>query len=191
MVHINPAASEIDVKIVYCSGSKGAGLTALNTLKKILPSAHTGNVVSLSTESGQTLFFDFLPVTLGKVGNYNVQLKLYTAPEASYYDASRKLVVDGADGIIFIVDAVQKRLEQNKKMLSSIKEYITGLSENIPIVFQWHYTGEENNEDPVLSPEELESQLNTENNPSFTIQEDAQIVEPLKETVKMVFVKGL
>ena len=188
MVHINAGAGEIGVKIVYCSVIPGGGRQTLDSLKEALPEGHTGDVVSIATESGRTLFFDFLTVFLGTVGNYKVNLKLYAAPEASYYEAPRRLVVDGADGIIFIADSFVSKQEQNKQMLEFLIEYVSKESDTIPLVFQYNYMGKESPESRI-TPEELDQTLNSSNQPSFSINESKTVLEPLKEVVKLVFAK--
>lgn len=184
MVHINEGAGEIGVKIVYCSVFPRGGQWSLHALKEVLPEESTGNIISIATESGNTLFFDFLAVSLGKAGNFRINLKLYAAPEASYYEASRKLVVDGADGIVFIADPSREKQEHNREMLQRITGHIH--RNPVPVVFQYMYTAQEE-AGSLLNTHELDTSLETE--PSFSINSSGDILLPLKELVKQVFDK--
>lgn len=188
MVHLNASAGEIHIKIVYFSAAKGAGLNSLNNVKSGLPKGNTGNIIMLSTESGQTFFFDFMPVTLGKVKDYTVYLKLYSAPEADYYEAARKLVLNGADGIIFIADSRAEKKEESLKLLENLDKYIEGGVKNIPCTFMWDYSFGSENSNNALSCSELDSLLNRYSHPSFKISHvtGEGVLEALKETVKQV-----
>ncbi|MFC1582671.1 hypothetical protein ACFL4W_03955 [Planctomycetota bacterium] len=187
MVHINKAAREINLKIVYCSVSGEAGLESLKLVRTKLPRENAGEIISINTATGQTLFFDFLPITLGNVHGYDLNLKLYAAPEAGYYDASRRLVFNGADGVIFIADTRVEKKEKNLQFLDEVKESIAGEGRLIPVIFQWNFWSTELDGIPLFSVDSLNALLNPERQPSFAVIQGEEVLNALKETVKMVF----
>jgi hypothetical protein len=139
MTFINYASREINCKIVYY----GPGLCGKTTnIQWIFEQANPdkrGKLVSLATETDRTLFFDFLPLDMGMVKGFKVRFHLYTVPGQVFYDASRKLILRGCDGIIFVADSQQARMEAN---IESIANLATNLRENgfdvrsIPYVLQ-------------------------------------------------------
>ncbi|WP_306590387.1 ATP/GTP-binding protein [Geothrix sp. 21YS21S-4] len=139
MTFINYASREINCKIVYY----GPGLCGKTTnIQWIYEQAHPdkkGKLVSLATETDRTLFFDFLPLDMGMVKGFKVRFHLYTVPGQVFYDASRKLILRGCDGIIFVADSQRARMEAN---IESIANLATNLKENgfdirsIPYVLQ-------------------------------------------------------
>ncbi len=139
MTFINYASREINCKIVYY----GPGLCGKTTnIQWIFEQANPekrGKLVSLATETDRTLFFDFLPLDMGTVKGFKVRFHLYTVPGQVFYDASRKLILRGCDGIIFVADSQRARMEAN---IESIANLATNLKENgfdirsIPYVLQ-------------------------------------------------------
>jgi signal recognition particle receptor subunit beta len=139
MTFINYASREINCKIVYY----GPGLCGKTTnIQWIFEQANPekrGKLVSLATETDRTLFFDFLPLDMGTVKGFKVRFHLYTVPGQVFYDASRKLILRGCDGIIFVADSQKARMEAN---IESIANLATNLKENgfdirsIPYVLQ-------------------------------------------------------
>src|SRR5207302_1270447 len=122
MTFINYAAREINCKIVYY----GPGLCGKTTniqyiYEKTNPNAK-GKLISLATETDRTLFFDFLPLDLGTVKGFKVRFHLYTVPGQVFYDASRKLILKGVDGIIFVADSQVERMEANEESIYNLKE---------------------------------------------------------------------
>lgn len=189
MVQINVAASEVNIKIAYFSVAAKAGQEVLNTIKEKLPAANTGKIVSISTQAGQTMFFDFLPVTLGKINDYKVNLKLYAAPEACYYEAPRKLVLTGADAVIFIADPRTDKQADNKTQLAELETLIAGEGRAIPVFLQWNYLSRELEEHPLLPPGQLEAGLNLGRYPTIAVSTPADVMAALKEAVKQVIDK--
>lgn len=113
MALINLAAGEINYKIVYYGCALGGKTTSIqHVYKKVNPQVK-GKLVSIATEEERTLFFDFLPLSLGKVRGLNTRFHLYTVPGQRQYNASRKLVIQGVDGIVFVVDSQASKLDEN------------------------------------------------------------------------------
>ena len=139
MTFINYASREINCKVVYY----GPGLCGKTTnIQWIFEQANPekrGKLVSLATETDRTLFFDFLPLDMGTVKGFKVRFHLYTVPGQVFYDASRKLILRGCDGVIFVADSHKQRMEANNE---SIANLATNLKENgfdirtIPYVLQ-------------------------------------------------------
>jgi signal recognition particle receptor subunit beta len=113
MALINLAAGEINYKIVYYGCALGGKTTSIQYVYKKVTSDVKGKLVSIATEEERTLYFDFLPLSLGKVQGLNTRFHLYTVPGQPQYNASRKLVIQGVDGIVFVVDSQVSRLDQN------------------------------------------------------------------------------
>jgi len=119
---INYANREINCKIVYC----GPGLSGKTTnITQIYRSANPnlrGKLLTLNTEMDRTLFFDFLPLELGKVAGFNMRFHLYTVPGQVFYEASRRLILKGADGVVFVADSRQDRMDANYEAIRDLKE---------------------------------------------------------------------
>ncbi len=122
MSFINYANREINCKIVYC----GPGLSGKTTnITQIYRSANPnlrGKLLTLNTEMDRTLFFDFLPLELGKVAGFNMRFHLYTVPGQVFYEASRRLILKGADGVVFVADSRQDRMDANYEAIRDLKE---------------------------------------------------------------------
>lgn len=141
MVLINPAIKEIVVKIVYYGPGLGGKTTNLKHIYDHIDPSTRGKMISLSTEGDRTLFFDFLPIRLGEIGGYKVRIQLYTVPGQVFYEATRKLVLNGADGVVFVADSQKHVFESNLESLDSLKNNLKekGINfEEIPLVFQFN-----------------------------------------------------
>src|SRR5215204_788378 len=122
MSFVNRMSKEINCKIVYY-GPGLCGKTAnLNYIFAATKPESRGKMISLETETERTLFFDFLPLDLGKIGDYKVRFHLYTVPGQVFYDASRKLILKGADGVIFVGDSQPARFEANIESLENLQQ---------------------------------------------------------------------
>jgi mutual gliding-motility protein MglA len=120
MSMINYASREINCKIVYYGPGLGGKTTNLeHVYKKVAPSTR-GKLISLATESERTLFFDFLPVDLGTIRGFKTRFHLYTVPGQVYYNASRKLILKGVDGIVFVADSQVDRMEANQESMQNL-----------------------------------------------------------------------
>jgi len=163
MAIFNIKKREIECKIVYYGPGRGGKTTNLEQVYKIFQKQVTGEMVSIDTEGDRTLFFDFLPIGLGKIKDCDVRIQLYTVPGQIKYGSTRKLVLKGADGIIFVADSLKIRREKNlislKDLHQNLKMY--GLSIfKIPLVFQYNKRDLVKKGLPLLSMEQMEKDLN-------------------------------
>jgi len=163
---INYSSREINVKIVYY----GPGLCGKTTniqyiYEKVSPDTK-GKLITLATEMDRTLFFDFLPLELGKVKGFRTRFHLYTVPGQVYYDASRKLILRGVDGIVFVADSQQSRYDANIESLYNLHENLAEYNLNLDeIPFAIQYNKRDLPE--IISVEDLEQELNPKKFPSF------------------------
>ena len=166
MTYINHLAREINCKIVYY----GPGLCGKTTnLQYIFESSKPdakGKMISLATDTDRTLFFDFLPLELGMVKGFKVRFHLYTVPGQVFYDASRKLVLRGADGVIFVADSQPSRSEANIESLENLRDNLTEQGydlDKLPYVVQYN----KRDLPSVVPVEELTEVLNPTKVPEF------------------------
>ncbi|MBW3629736.1 MAG: GTPase domain-containing protein [Gemmatimonadetes bacterium] len=110
---VNYSTREITCKIVYYGPGRSGKTTNLQHIHAHLPEDRRGRMISLATETDRTLFFDYLPLDLGSISGFKVRFQLYTVPGQVYYDSTRKLVLQGADGVVFIADSQPSRREEN------------------------------------------------------------------------------
>jgi signal recognition particle receptor subunit beta len=166
MALINYASREINCKIVYYGTGLGGKTTNLEYIHKQLAPGIRGEMISLATETERILFFDFLPLDLGSVQGFKTKFSLYTVPGQVEYNASRKLILNGVDGIVFVADSQVDKWQENIDSLQNMVENLTeyGLTlDSVPYVLQY------NKRDlPSISAfEELEGALNPKGVPSF------------------------
>ncbi len=141
MSFINYAAREINVKIVFYGPGLGGKTTNLQYIFERSNPQQKGKLISLATETDRTLFFDFLPLDLGSVRGFKTRFHLYTVPGQVFYDASRKLILKGVDGVIFVADSQEARMDANVESMRNLEE---NLKENgfdlktIPYVLQFN-----------------------------------------------------
>lgn len=119
---VNYSTREITCKIVYYGPGRSGKTTNLQHIHGILPEETRGRIVSLATEMDRTLFFDFLPLDLGRISGFQVRFQLYTVPGQVYYDATRRLVLQGADGVVFVADSQPTRQEENVESFRNLQE---------------------------------------------------------------------
>jgi signal recognition particle receptor subunit beta len=163
---VNPLAREIVFKIVYYGPGLGGKTTSLQHIHATAKPEHRGKMVSLATPVDRTLYFDFLPIRLPMVRGLGVRLQLFTVPGQVYYNATRKLVLTGADGVVLVVDSQRARIDANVESLLNLKDNLREhgrVLEQVPHVLQY------NKRDlPDIAPlEELEQRLNQHGGPSF------------------------
>ncbi|MBN2363116.1 GTPase domain-containing protein [candidate division WOR-3 bacterium] len=184
---INYASREINCKIVYYGPGLGGKTTNLKKIYEKVNPSHRGELISLATDMDRTLFFDFVPVDLGNIRGFKTRFHLYTVPGQVYYNASRKLILRGVDGVIFVADSQIERLEDNiesiRNLIENLKEYNLKLGET-PFVIQY------NKRDlPNIAPlNQLEKLLNPLKVPSFeaVASEGVGVFSTLKEISKLV-----
>lgn len=139
MSTINFANREINFKIVYYGPGMSGKTTNLKWVFNQVPGDRKGEMISLATEDERTLFFDFLPVDLGEVKGFKTRFHLYTVPGQVFYNASRKLILRGADGVIFVADSASNRLRSNAESMRNLRENLTESDlkmDDIPLVMQ-------------------------------------------------------
>jgi len=159
MALFNYATKEITLKIVYYGPGLSGKTTNLQYLHSILNPETKGRLLSLSTEADRTLFFDFLPVELGKIRDFSIRFQLYTVPGQVRYNATRKIVLKGADAVIFVADSQRDMKEQNIESFDNMRENLFSNNINpdeIPIIFQYNKRDLIN----VASVEDLNTELN-------------------------------
>lgn len=141
MTSLNYALREINFKVVYYGPGLGGKTTNLEYIYNSIAPSYKGKMISLTTNEERTLFFDFLPLELGKIRGFTTRFHLYTVPGQEYYEASRKLILKGVDGVIFVADSQEWRLKENldsyKELLDRIEEYKLDFS-TLPCVIQYN-----------------------------------------------------
>jgi mutual gliding-motility protein MglA len=138
---INYATREISCKIVYYGPGLSGKTTNLQIIHRKIPDKDKSEMVSLATETDRTLFFDFLPLDLGSIKGFNTKFQLYTVPGQVYYNATRKLVLRGVDGVVFVVDSQVDKLQENLESFANLQENLREYGhsiENIPLVLQYN-----------------------------------------------------
>jgi mutual gliding-motility protein MglA len=141
MATINYALREISVKIVYYGTGLCGKTTNLQVIHRKVPTEFKSDMVSLATETDRTLFFDFLPLDLGKIKGFSTKFQLYTVPGQVYYNATRKLVLRGVDGVVFVVDSAPEKIQENIDSFKNLEENLAEYGyqrENIPIIIQYN-----------------------------------------------------
>ncbi|HEY3237407.1 MAG TPA: ADP-ribosylation factor-like protein [Polyangiaceae bacterium] len=187
MSFINYMAREINCKIVYYGPGLCGKTTNLQYIYERTNPEAKGKMISLATETERTLFFDFLPLSLGEIRGFKTRFHLYTVPGQVFYDASRKLILKGVDGVIFVADSQIERLEANQESVDNLQTNLTeqGYSlEKIPYVIQYNKRDLPN----VVPVEELRDLLNPMNAPDFNANARAGVgvFDTLKAVSKLV-----
>ena len=183
MSFVNYQNREINCKIVYYGPGLGGKTTNIQYVYQKTSGENRGDMITLNTENERTLFFDFLPLDLGEIRGFKTRFHLYTVPGQVFYEASRKLILRGVDGIIFVADSQVERMEANIKSLEDLKNNLIAQGyeiEKLPIVMQWNKRDLAN----ITPTQELEERLNKWDAPSF--EAVAIKGEGVFETLKMV-----
>lgn len=165
---VNYASREITCKIVYYGPGRGGKTSNLHYVYDRVPAARRGSMVSLATHHERTLFFDFLPLELGTISGFATRFQLYTVPGQIHYRATRKLVVQGADGVVFVADSQRRQLDENLQSLRDLHEVLAeqGVDpRSLPFVLQ--YNKQDLPSSLVLSQAELDHALNFRLAPSY------------------------
>ena len=165
---VNYSTREITCKIVYYGPGRSGKTTNLHYIYGQVPRDRKGQMVSLATQTDRTLFFDFLPLDLGSISGFTTKFQLYTVPGQVYYQTTRKLVLQGADGVVFVADSQARQLDEN---IESMQDLHANLAEHginareVPLVIQ--YNKQDLPKDLILSVPELEDALNFRNVPHY------------------------
>ncbi len=189
---VNFTTREITCKIVYYGPGRSGKTTNLQYVYGRVPEDRRGRMVSLATQTDRTLFFDFLPLELGSISGFTTRFQLYTVPGQVYYNATRKLVLQGADGVVFVADSQARQLEENVESLQNLQENLLVQGADVramPLVFQ--YNKQDLPQDLVLSTQELDDALNFWGVPSFSAAalSGAGVFETLKAASELVLRK--
>lgn len=171
MAVYNLKKREISCKIVFYGPARGGKTTNFRYIADTYKELLTGEIVSINTESDQTLFFDFVPMELGKIEGFNVRVQLYTVPGHVRYTSTRKLVLRGVDGVVFVADSLEVRREENIISLKDLEKSLKAFEKNIleiPLVFQYNKRDLDEQVTPLTPIENMEKELNGQlNAPSF------------------------
>ena len=166
MVQINFALREVNCKIVYYGPGMSGKTTNLEIVHKKAPQDNKGELTSIATEGDRTLFFDFMPLDLGNVAGMRTKFQLYTVPGQVYYNSTRKLVLQGADGVIFVADSSRSKMKDNLESWNNLVENLDEYGKDIkdvPVVLQWN---KRDLPDAMDTPE-LEEKMNPLGVPTF------------------------
>lgn len=185
MSFINHAAREINCKIVYYGPGLGGKTTNLQYIYNQTAPDQKGRLVSLTGDTERTLFFDFLPLNIGEIRGFTTRFHLYTVPGQHFYDASRRLVLKGVDGVVFVADSQVERMEENLESLKNLDAHLREQGydlHQIPFVFQYNKRDTPN----PIPANVLREQLNTFNAPEIeAVAVDGRgVFDTLKEVSK-------
>ncbi len=187
MAFINHSTREIRFKIVYYGPGLCGKTTNIEYIRDHVSPDRRGELVSLKTETERTLFFDFLFLDFGTIRGFKARFHLYTVPGQVFYDASRKLILKGVDGVVFVADSQNARYEANAESMDNLKENLREQGyefSKIPCVIQYNKRDMPN----VDSVEDLRKLLNPQGLPDFeAVATDGQgVFDTLKATAKLV-----
>jgi signal recognition particle receptor subunit beta len=165
---VNYATREITCKIVYYGPGRAGKTTNLQYVYGRVPGDRRGRMLSLATQNERTLFFDFLPLDLGNISGFTTRLQLYTVPGQIYYATTRKLVLHGADGVVFVADSQTRQFDENVESLRDLHENLAAQDIDVrtfPMVLQ--YNKRDLPSDLILGEEALDEALNFRGVPAF------------------------
>ena len=191
MALINPRKKEVQTKLVYYGPGRGGKTSNIKYIYDIYQSRINGKLTSINTHGDRTLFFDFLPLDAGKVKGYNVKLQFYTVPGQVKYKATRKLVLRGVDGIVFVADSMVLRQQSNIASLEDLKENLAEFNKdifNMPIVFQFNKRDLVDEQIPILPIQTLKDDLNGKLNAPFfeaSAIKGTNVVETMKKAISL------
>jgi signal recognition particle receptor subunit beta len=187
---INFAAREINCKIVYYGAGLGGKTTNLQFIFEKTGDQQKSKMISLATETDRTLFFDFLPLDLGTVRGFKTRFHLYTVPGQVFYDASRKLILRGVDGVVFVADSQEERMDANVEALDNLQDNLKEHGydlQKIPYVLQLNKRDLPN----VMKVDDLKKELVKRGEPVFeaVAYQGTGVFETLKEVARQVLVE--
>ncbi|MBI2401230.1 MAG: GTPase domain-containing protein [Gemmatimonadetes bacterium] len=165
---VNFTTREITCKIVYYGPGRSGKTTNLQYIYGRVPEDRRGRMVSLATQTDRTLFFDFLPLELGSISGFKTRFQLYTVPGQVYYNATRKLVLQGSDGVVFVADSQARQLDENLESMQNLHANLLeqGLDiRTVPVILQ--YNKQDLPPELILTSAELDEALNFRTWPSF------------------------
>ncbi len=183
MSFVNYHTKEINCKIVYYGPGLGGKTTNIQYIYQKTSSQNKGQMITLNTENERTLFFDFLPLDLGEIRGFRTRFHLYTVPGQVFYEASRKLILRGVDGLVFVADSQVERMEANIESYQGLEKNLAEQGydvSKVPMVMQWNKRDLPN----IVPVEDLQFQLNKRKLPAF--EAVAMNGQGVFETLKMV-----
>lgn len=191
MVSINYSAREVCCKIVYYGPGLSGKTTNLQYIHSKVPQDTRGKLISLATEADRTLYFDFLPINIGTINDFQAKFQLYTVPGQVYYNATRKLVLRGVDGLVFVADSQPDKMDENIESLANLEENLREYGydpDTLPLVLQYNKVDLPG----VMSIDQMNAQLNTKNRPYFTASATLGqgVFDTLKLIIKLVLEKA-
>jgi signal recognition particle receptor subunit beta len=190
MTFINYAAREINCKIVFYGPGLGGKTTNLQYIYDRTNANSKGKLISLATETDRTLFFDFLPLDLGTVRGFRTRFHLYTVPGQVFYDASRKLILKGVDGVVFVADSQRARAESNVESLQNLDKNLREQGYDLAVL---PYVLQLNKRDlpTAMAADEMYQQLNIKGEPTFeaVAPQGVGVFETLKAVAKLVLLE--
>ena len=190
MTFINYASREINCKLVYYGPGLCGKTTNLQYIYEKMVPESKGRLISLATETDRTLFFDFLPLKLGSIRGFQVRFHLYTVPGQVFYDASRKLILKGVDGVVFVADSQPMRMDANMEAIHNLKTNLQDQGydlNDIPYVLQLNKRDMEN----VAPKDEMSNLLQLKGEPVFeaVATTGVGVFETLKTLAKLVLIE--
>ena len=187
MASINIRNRIVQVKIVYYGPARGGKTTNLEYIYRRFINYAKTDLVSIKTDGDRTIFFDYLPMDIGKVRGHDVKIQLYTVPGQVMYNATRRLVLKGVDGVVFVADSLEERKEKNIESLKNLEENLitqNTSTKNIPLVLQYNKRDLCNPDLSLLPFDTLENDLNSQlKAPSFMASaiNGENVIETLKK----------
>jgi signal recognition particle receptor subunit beta len=189
MSFINYSSREINCKIVYYGPGLCGKTTNLQYIFKRMNPESRGKMISLATETERTLFFDFLPLSLGEIRGFKTRFHLYTVPGQVFYDASRRLILRGVDGVVFCADSQLTRMDANVESLENLRINLREQGydgDRMPLVLQYN----KRDLPQLASVSELHALLNYRNSPEFegVATTGTGVFETLKAIIKLILI---
>jgi len=193
MAFVNLKKKEVQAKIVYYGPGRGGKTTNLEFIYSKFNHRIKTEMVTIKTHGDRTLFFDFLPFDIGKIKGYDIKIQLYTVPGQVKYNATRKLVLRGVDGVVFVADSMAVQKEKNMLSLKNLQDNLASYKKSvfkIPLVMQFNKRDLAKEGIPVLSPESMEKDLNMQlKAPSF--EASAKTGHNVIQTMKAIISKTI
>jgi signal recognition particle receptor subunit beta len=191
MAIINMKKKEVQTKIVYYGPGRGGKTTNLEYIYRNFRDRMKTEMVTIKTHGDRTLFFDFLPIEMGQIAGFDVRIQLYTVPGQVKYDATRRLVLRGVDGLVFVADSLAIRRKENLLSLKNLGDHVASFKRSIfeiPLVLQYNKRDLADQGIPLLSIETLENDLNKNlKAPAFEASalQGPNVVQTMKKIITM------